>query len=407
MGKKEFDKAIKSKLDNLEVAPPEGGFAAIQKRLQKPSPEKVAFIWPTFLKYGLAASFAFLMGLFTMNWYNNDNAMHTGNAIAESNISNPITKDIHAETVSTIAQKETPEIAEVNLLADLATVDEEVFVASDKVNKIEVIPSATEAAKIQKANGLKEKSLEIFTEGKGKVIINVAGVYAAKQLQESENLEVYALYSLENELEEEKIELAKIEKNPTAVRFNNKTDKMGYTGFWFGPSLSGNHLAFGGKNLFGLGLGFDLGYDFSPKFGIQSGVHYKSMVRNIKAFTEVGVPYNDLMDLSNFSIPLALKWKNSYFASNMERPVSFNAYLGGEYARLTKLGENRLGAHIGLEYDIFLKPEMMFTIGVKTGLNHIAGYSPEQAYLQDNYRKVNYAMSFYTSLRFIKPKSLH
>lgn len=410
MQKDKFDEILRSRLASFEKAPPAGAFEKIKNRIgSKPEEKKPIFLLPTYVKYGVAASLAFLFGLFAMNsyWTNNVNKA----TLAEVNTTSAELAELveTQELTATISENnETIEVSPKNQQASLnkgkvQIQEKEKAIANSNSNaQASTKQSVNTNTKLVITSSPKEEE-EPFLFKSDKVVVNVAGVYAQSKIQDPNNISVYSLTEFENETDNG-VTVVKVDDEYSNTRFESDGSHIGYKGFWFGPNVSFESRGIAKNHFMGNGIGIDFGYDFSPKIGLQTGIRFNMLYKDFKLFDTDGKEYHELVDFSNFTVPVAIKFKKSYFASKVERPVSFNTYLGMDYSRMLKVDKNALGAHIGMEYDIFLRPEMMITIGARGGMSSILNYNPSQAYLQDKYRRVNYNLGVYAALRFVSSR---
>jgi hypothetical protein len=408
MQKNKFDEILKSRLGAFEKTPPPGMFDKIKSRIEtKEDEKKLAFIFPVFLKYGAAASIAFLFGLFAMNAYlTNDSSK---SALAELN----------SAIEPNLALAESQEVTNLSTEAGESNeVDLNIKQAGFKKLNVQLQQKAnTLASNIHSFTNENEGVLAAISKNKeeaflfrsDKVVVNVAGIYAQSKSDNDSNNDriknssVYALADFENEIDNG-VTLVKVNDEYGNTRFDSDGSHIGYKGFWFGPNISFESRSLAKYHFMGNGLGLDFGFDLSSKFGIQTGARFNMLLKDFKLFDTDGKEYHELVDFSNVAIPLSLKFKKSYFAAKIERPVSFNTYLGMDYSRMLKIDKNTLGAHLGMEYDIFLRPAMMMTLGARGGISSIMNYSPSQSYLQENYKRVNYNFGVYAALRFVSSK---
>ncbi|MCB9257032.1 MAG: hypothetical protein H6579_07880 [Chitinophagales bacterium] len=388
MKNEEFDKLIKGKLQDLEMSPPPKMFQKIQAGLAKEQPKKRALLFLPFMKYASAAAVAFLMGMAVMS------VMYKAKETTATN----------TEQVNTINN------AHVNL-----ALEQEEKNLLEEVSE-ELVSSTVSNAVLSTKNIEKEKSKTSTANSLTLLSSNAAPsskiVFSSSSKNEAENaslanlsnMKVYALYSLDSKNPDE-ISMAKIETDAEFNRFNLSKSRTPYAGLWFGAQLSFQSRFIGGQAFLGNGFGLDFGVNFNERIGLQTALHYSMLSKEFKVEQLDGKYSYELLNLSRIYLPLSLKVKQSYFARGIERPVSFNAYFGGDYAYLPSIAKHEAGVHLGMEYDIFLRPEMMISLGLRAGAGHIFNYPGEASYLQNiNSQKLNYSLGIYTALRFTSKK---
>jgi hypothetical protein len=397
-----FDKTIKSKLSGFEKTPPAGIFEKIKDRLENSSNKKPpVFVLPSFVKYGTAASLAFLCGLLAMNLYltkdvKTNNELLSGRidkkekSTAEIIFNNEAIGKLEFSVKSTLKEKSNLQLAKKHNQDFVNNAEAPIGSSSNKNGN---------SVKITKS----QKAQDPFLFQSDKVQIDVAGAHASYQNYETDKITVYALAVFQNRVDNG-LEMVKVDDEYTNTRFEHNKNYSAYTGFWFAPNVSFQSFGFAKYNFVGNGLGLDLGYDFTPAIGIQTGIKFNRLLKDFNLVDSDGSIYNQTLNYSNVILPLSLKLKKPYFAPNIERPVSLNGYVGIDYARMLHINKNTFGAHIGMEYDIFVRPEMLVSFGARAGLSSIMNYEPSEIFLQNSHKRYNYNLGVYAALRFIYPK---
>lgn len=387
MKEKLFEDKLKQKLINFEQEPSPEVYNRIHEQLH-PQKKGIFFIWtlPTFVKYGMAASLAFALGMLSMNYFNQSTNLNTvANQTSQNNNNQSVIDENSEQNVNENANNTSATLSATSLKNSTFSSFKNALLGSVNQNQ-------------SKQTYVTQNNTLVFSEANNNAISFLSDPL------ESPSLTVYSLYNFQN-LPSNEIELVKVTEGYKDVRFEpNLKSRIGYTGFWFGPEISFQSKFIGKTHIMGSGLGLDYGYDFNPVFGLQSGLKFNLLIKDFKMEDAEGKVSHQLVDFSAFTLPLSLRFKKSYFAKNIERPVSWNTYLGMDYTRLSKLKMNQFGAHVGMEYDIFLKPEMMITLGAKVGVSNIPTYEANPQIWGNGYQKLHTNLGVYTALRFVVPK---
>jgi hypothetical protein len=94
MKEKLFEDKLKQKLINFEQEPSPEVYNRIHEQLH-PQKKGIFFIWtlPTFVKYGMAASLAFALGMLSMNYFNQSTNLNTvANQTSQNNNNQSVIK---------------------------------------------------------------------------------------------------------------------------------------------------------------------------------------------------------------------------------------------------------------------------------------------------------------------------
>ncbi|MFT5070926.1 MAG: hypothetical protein ACI8V8_000887 [Chitinophagales bacterium] len=317
-----FDKILREKLKNFEKSPPPGTFAAIQQKMKQPEKkEKRLLVLPIFVKYGLAASFAFLLGLLAMNWFsdfNNPN-INTDNTVAvleapsiESNENkNPaLFEKIESgleevginslDSVSTNLLNETIEapLAKVYKKPEHVNSRPNLF-----VNNTENTSGNTEAVNGNSNNEEYLNDYMNYDDEGGKIAIDIKSKYAAQYQPKTDEVSTYALYNIENEVEDG-LEVVSVEDVNSNLKGNNKKNKSNYENSLNGSSLS---------------------YDSSVVSNYTSEIRTHSLEVNENSSAEY--------------LPFIVNNKKSSLISLRERLVLFHSYMGVDHSRDTSFNK--------------------------------------------------------------------
>lgn len=379
---KQINKKLQEKLMNYEKTPPKGTFAKIQRRMDD---DKKGIFWLPFVRYGMAASLAFLVGMGVM--YNFG--------------VNPLKQQINASTDKveqlTIENESNPN---ENKLIESVSLNKEKTndkTANNEGDAPSNVNTANIPSKITKNTAINTYADNVDKKNSAQTDIQI------QTPKDYEYVDVYNLYNIKNAFQNN-VEIVKVEDDIVNTRFDNTKDRgIGYKGIWLGPSLHYQSKWIAGNHLNGTGFGFDAGIDFTKKWGIQSGVNYMLSLKSYPSINDEGISVQKIEDFSSFTFPLSLRYKKTFFSRKLERPISINTIAGIDYSRLGNLNKHQAGFHVGMEYDIFLKSEMMLTLGTRLQVAHIYNYDPPSEFVKGNTNPLHYNLGIYTALRFIRP----
>lgn len=203
----------------------------------------------------------------------------------------------------------------------------------------------------------------------------------------------YLKYS---ELDSRSLEnLEDISSTPQSVRFRNVDEEI--KGFHIGPVVSMNSVwlvndeldnlrtreRFGYNWKFGLAYGFSVGFDFTPKAGIQiDWIVQSNEGQSFEVFEETGSFRRDV-HLNYLRIPVLYKFRMSRLTPINASPMVINYILGLQYGRMnwvnidddlefvkpTDYNEHEWGFVFGLEYDFYAAKNYFLSFGARASVN--------------------------------------
>lgn len=180
----------------------------------------------------------------------------------------------------------------------------------------------------------------------------------------------------------------------TEVENNVRENIYQIQGFHFGVAADlnntnilkqNNYNEFNGKNLstkltYGGAYGFNLGYDFNSRYGIQTEVLINAAKGQKFADTYNGMPVSRDISLKYDEVPVFFKYKMSTLSTLTRRPSVVNFIGGFEYGYLLSANENLMGTVTditnrfnhndvsllaGLEYNLYLGHHFFFALGMR------------------------------------------
>ncbi|MGB1248073.1 MAG: outer membrane beta-barrel protein [Chitinophagales bacterium] len=376
-----MDKKIKEKLGNTSVPPSPELWSKIDASLSAQESKKGIVLLPflqSYAKYGIAAAIAFLLGgVVTYTMMDSLNGQETPIMATEDTEGNvkDIATDINKEDILYAEEESTENKEEVTNEKTLAANNEQ----DDTVTEIE------------------EENISTTTTIRFEESSNELVAYDNLFQNYEEELKTYSLSLIENNNEDYILE-EEIDAEPVFYRVPLDKNRTGYQGFWFGPEVSYESSFSNGNYYKGQGMGLSFGYDFAKKWGIQSGIRYAMIYKQFTVNSDEGENLSYQSNLSSVHVPLMLRWKHTMVGGRVQRPTSLNVALGVDYGYNKSNDFHQLGGVAAVEYDVFMRNDIMLTFGMRAGFSKNLNYSP--IIVPEAVGQYNYQLGIYTALRF-------
>lgn len=377
---KDFDEILRKKLQESNFEPPQNLWQNIEEKLPKKKNEVVIVpFFFSFLKYSIAASISFLLGMGTILVLSNSNELNRKVVDNSQQVS---------EVILTSTSESTDLIEQINLMNETPeNFSNNIFSSNQSKN----------------ANNLNDEDWNYiaYNSQQNKVVVDLEKKYgngqsASDKLNEN-SIQTYSLSIIEQE-EVETSKIVEIEENSYFSRVQITKPSISYSGWWLGAQTEYNSIFNASKHYSNFLIGMPVGYDFKNNMGLQSGIFYSGIFEPSQS-SNLDMPVViDAQMHSSINVPLLFRYKFTRYSERLSKPTSINLVSGVDYGLGLSSGFQQLGFRAGAEYDIFFGETTMLTLGFQGGF--FRNYTPQtDNYLSNN--KMNYKIGVYSSLRFL------
>ncbi len=179
-------------------------------------------------------------------------------------------------------------------------------------------------------------------------------------------------------------------------------------------TASEDEVAYQQKPYFGNSYGVALGYNFSPKFGIQTEWSLNTSHGDRKEYTSTeNITQNILVKNNYFNIPIMLRYRHRLNNKTKRNPIVMNHLVGFQYGYLKSsdifvdnvvfpsdelLNRSQLGFVLGLDYDFFFNQNTSFTFGARSTFSR--GINSLDQFVNSPSSSVNVLLGINASLRY-------
>ncbi len=426
-----FDKLINKKISETKLSPSSDLWDKIEASLDEKKNKKILILplWSsTVFKQVIAASAIFLLGGLSAFYYMNSNSSHleiskikkhqsihsTSNVNSENDIIPIASNEKNVKTTEKTLNNHSLKTNSLTIQSNNKKLPLSKNILLNTVTNHSVLNSFT---KNKKNNTLafknntsvkdyvwiydnKTNTYQVILKENYLVIASNKNSIASFEAEKTNiDLPMMSLTKEEKEYKEEKEVVELKEEDDSYKQFRTKVQKLNYQGFWLGPNIGYKSLFIAGNHYAGGSFGIDFGYDFGGSFGIQTGLIYAINTKNIALENQLENNGEYRSEFNSLHIPLMMRYKITKMAKNYSKPLSFNLLAGADYSYMDRKKIHQLGFVAGAEYDIFTQADLMFTLGLRTGIYN--NLNIKNINIPEKITPFSYSLDAYLSVRFI------